>query len=358
MKPLIFRFVLIITGICAITSLFSQSQGNEIAEDDTTGIRSAYIAASGFNGRMVLYPSLSILNGSLPGLNFTTESDTVYMHTLADSIVYGYLPYIKIPAEQVMFSKLIIYRPYWYQSGNHFFFKYQQIINGIKAPGYIFIDFENNKPHINPFTGKSDNYPQGPRFDMCEKLLRTADMSKKIKLTRDQALDMMHNVRMPALNDSIGTLCAPYPVSINLQYGCQLYCHWLDKRPRDKRDYVSPDKTIRLFWHMRWKGYLMDVDAVTGEVINSMSYVTGNLPKHDFPQKLTITPEQAVDSVLVYDRNYNTLMDTNLSEYVSTVSMKDNGEFYWEAYSPFSYFTRVEIFTGRIIEHGSGICVD
>lgn len=357
MKSLIFRLVLIIAGICAITSLFSQSQGKEIADDDTTGIRAAYIAATGFRGRMILYPSLSILNGSLPGLNFTTESDTAYMHTLADSIVYGYLPYIGIPAEQVKFSKLIIYKPYWYPSADHFFFKYEQVINGIKSPGYIYIDFENNKPYVHPFTGKVA-YPTGPRFDMSERLLRTADMSKDIKVTREQALDMMHNVRMPALNDSIGTLCAPYPVSINLQYGCQLYCHWLDKRPWDKRDNVNPDKTIRLFWHMRWKGYLMDVDAVTGEVINSMSYLRDTIPTRPLPKKLVITPEQAVDSVLVYDRNYNTLMDTILTEHISTVRMRYNGEFYWEANSPFSYITEVDAYTGKVISHYSGVSVN
>ncbi|HPS40079.1 MAG TPA: hypothetical protein PL124_11735 [Candidatus Cloacimonadota bacterium] len=356
-------------GLCTTMMLFPENvisidqgakpiESKPLAVDDTTGIRAAYLAATGFSGSMVLYPSESFLNGSLPRLTFTAESDTAYMHTLADSIVYGYLPFIKIPAEQVKFSKLIIYRPYWYHSDNHFFFKYQQMINGIMAPGYIYIDFENNKPQINQYTGSLDNYPHGPRFYMCEMLLRTADKYKEIKVTREQALDMMHSVKMPALNDSIGNLFEPYPVSINLQYGCQLYCHWLDKRPRNKMDHVRPDTSIRLLWHMRWKGYLMDVDAVTGEVINSMSFVTGYLPKHDFPNKLVTTPEQAVDCALDYDRNYNTLMHSCLSEYISTAKMKFNGEFYWEACSPFSYLTDVEVFTGRILEHGSDILVN
>jgi Zn-dependent metalloprotease len=242
------RLLYAVVFIIFSCTLFASEMTYQEKELEAKRLGDQFKAHTGFvGGVMYNYEDMTLwgLNGKFPNIIYNKDASKVTQQALAKKIIKLVLPYISVPWDQLIFSRVDKL------SDGTTVVEYRQEISGIgfdKSEGLISVAFEGNGI---------------PNIVLSNNLAIVEDLSKQMRITKQQAIDIMLPLEKQDNQNHHNEINAQQnPPNANL-----LYCR-----------YAKNKVTLyRLCWRAFWEGYRVDVDAVTGEVLSKFNAIKSDL---------------------------------------------------------------------------------
>jgi len=239
-KVFIYLILIMLTGIIQLNanSINSNSKQKEIQR-----LEDEFKAETGFKGGISFWEDdlrFRSLGGYFPNMHVTGYQDTIAMKAYGDSILKMLIKYTKVPEDQIKYHSV---------DGNRV--KYFQEINGVS---FERLDALNGK--FNVYFSFDDSV----KVEVISSVFVLPDMKNEMAIDSIRAIEIAKPVEE----------CNNTKERVNTYTNLSVY-----PPPKAELYYINlgtkTSPLVKLCWKVRYLYYLVEIDAINGEVLRHYS---------------------------------------------------------------------------------------